>query len=109
MELIADFAMNYGLFLAKAVTVVIALALAVGWILSLIGQARAERDGDRLSITHVNDRLDRMAETLNATLLNPSERKARAKRRIGRAGRLRELRCNRLRECRIRRLLHLMG
>ncbi|MBS63818.1 protease SohB [Salinisphaera sp.] len=81
MELIADFAMNYGLFLAKAVTVVIALALAVGWILSLIGQARAERDGDRLSITHVNDRLDRMAETLNATLLNDSERKARAKRK----------------------------
>jgi len=81
MELIADFAVNYGLFLAKAATVVIAIGLAVAWILSILAEARAERDGDSLQVTHVNDRLERMAETLNATLLNPSERKARAKRR----------------------------
>ncbi|MES1951251.1 inner membrane peptidase [Salinisphaera sp. S4-8] len=81
MELIADFALNYGLFLAKALTVVIALGLAVAWILSMVAQARAAREGDRLKITHVNERLERMADTLNATLLNDSERKARAKRK----------------------------
>jgi serine protease SohB len=81
MELIADFAVNYGLFLAKALTVVIAIGLVAGWILSMIAQARSERDGDQLKITHVNERLERMADTLNATLLNDSERKARAKRK----------------------------
>jgi len=81
MELIADFAVNYGLFLAKAATVVLAIGLAVAWILSILAEARAERDGDSLQITHVNDRLERMAETLNASLLNPSERKARSKRK----------------------------
>jgi len=81
MELIADFAVNYGLFLAKAATVVLAIGLAVAWILSILAEARAERAGDSLQITHVNDRLERMAETLNASLLNPSERKARSKRK----------------------------
>jgi serine protease SohB len=81
MELLADFAVEYGLFLAKAATVVIALGLAVAWLLSIVAEARAERDGDSLQIRHVNDRLERMAETLNATLLNASERKDRDKRR----------------------------
>lgn len=81
MELLAHFAVEYGLFLAKAATIVIAFGLGAAWILSLVAQARAAREGERLRVTHVNDRLDRMAETLNATLLNPSERKARAKRR----------------------------
>lgn len=81
MELIADFAVNYGLFLAKTATVVIAIGLVAAWILSIVAEARAARDGDSLKITHVNERLERMAETLNATLLNTTERKARAKRR----------------------------
>ncbi|GAB3678695.1 protease SohB [Salinisphaera aquimarina] len=81
MELIADFAVNYGLFLAKAATVVIAIGLSVAWIVSAIAQARAARDGDTLEIHHVNERLDRMADTLNGQLLNAAEYKARSKRK----------------------------
>jgi len=81
MELIADFALNYGLFLAKAATVVIAIGLSVAWIVSAIAQARAMRQSDTLRVEHVNERLDRMADTLNDTLLNDTERKARAKRK----------------------------
>lgn len=81
MELIADFAIDYGLFLAKAATLVIAFGLAAAWLLSAIVQARAATRRDELQVEHVNRRLERMADTLNATLLNPTERKARNKRR----------------------------
>jgi len=80
MELIADFAVNYGLFLAKAATVVIAIGLTVVWLLTAIQQARAQ-EHNRLKVEHVNERLRHTADTLNSALLNPSERKARAKRR----------------------------
>ncbi|MES1925770.1 protease SohB [Salinisphaera sp. T31B1] len=81
MELIADFAVNYGLFLAKAATVVIAIGLCVTWIVSALAQARAARQGESLQVNHVNERLDRMADTLSHALLNDTERKARSKRR----------------------------
>lgn len=78
MELIADFAVDYGLFLAKAATVVIAIGLVAIWVITAIQQARAQQH-NRLKVEHVNQRLEQSADILNHALLNQSERKARAK------------------------------
>jgi len=76
MELVAE----YGLFLAKAVTVVVAIGLLVGWLASVIHQARSA-DREQLEVRNVNKRLQHMANTLHAELLTKRQRKTRRKQR----------------------------
>ena len=80
MHPIAEFAVNYGLFLAKVVTLVAAVGLLAAWIAGLAVQARRHRQ-DNLKILHVNDRLEQMSATLHAELLNDVEHKALKKRK----------------------------
>ena len=80
MEWLAAFALNYGLFLAKAVTVVAAIVAVVIFIVSSVAGLRQQKK-QGLTIEHVNDRLESLADTLTDTLLNDAEKKARAKRR----------------------------
>src|SRR5699024_3790734 len=76
MELVAE----YGLFLAKAVTVVVAIGLLVGWLASVIHQARSA-DREQLEVRNVNKRLQHMANTLHEELLTKRQRKTRRKQR----------------------------
>lgn len=80
MEWLAAFALNYGLFLAKALTIVAAIGAVVIFIISSIAGLRQQKK-QSLKIEHVNDRLDGLADTLTDALLNDTEKKARAKRR----------------------------
>lgn len=76
MQLIAE----YGLFLAKAVTVVLALLFVAG---NLLGMARNNRasSAQKLRVTNLGDRLREMANTLNDELLDPEQNKKEAKAR----------------------------
>lgn len=80
MEWLAAFALNYGLFLAKAVTLVAAVLAVVIVVASSIAGLR-QQSRQKLKIEHVNDHLDHLADTLAGALLNGAEQKARAKRR----------------------------
>lgn len=80
MEWLAAFGTEYGLFLAKTITLVIALILGLSIVFSSIAEARRNKQR-HLSIERVNDRLDYMADTLADSLLDETSRKARAKRR----------------------------
>ncbi|MDA3942775.1 MAG: protease SohB [Bacteroidetes bacterium] len=80
MEWLAAFALNYGLFLAKALTLVAAIVAVVVVIAGSIASLR-EQGRQRLKIEHVNDRLDRMGDALAGALLNGAELKTRSKRR----------------------------
>lgn len=75
-----QFLSDYGLFLAKAVTVVLALLLVAG---NLFGMARSSRAGStqKLRVTNLGDRLREMADTLNRELLDPDQNKKRVKAR----------------------------
>lgn len=73
-----EFALDYGLFLAKAATVVIAIALIIGWVVSAIHQAR-NMSNEQLEVRNINQRLRRMADTLYGELLTKRQLKARQK------------------------------
>lgn len=80
MEALSQFAAEYGLFLAKAVTVVVAIGVVVAWVGGTVQQLRRQA-GEGLEVTHLNDRLERMADTLYSHMLDKRERKARDKRK----------------------------
>jgi serine protease SohB len=80
MEALSQFAAEYGLFLAKAVTVVVAIGVVVAWVGGTVQQLRRQA-GEGLEVTHLNDHLERMADTLYRHMLDKRERKARDKRR----------------------------
>jgi serine protease SohB len=74
-----DFVFEYGLFLAKVITMVLAIV-----IVAIVVVALAARDKDplhRLKIKRYNKRLDAYAETLHEKVLNKKSLKAYKKRR----------------------------
>jgi serine protease SohB len=73
-----DFLAQYGLFLAKTVTLLAALVLAAGMLANIAHQMR-EHSHDRLTVRNLNRRLRDMAAVLNAELLDKAERKAQDK------------------------------
>lgn len=76
-----EFVYEYGLFLAKAATLVAALLILIGAVVGAARQLRGGDAGDRLEVTHLNERLREMAEALESTLLDEAERKQRDKQR----------------------------
>lgn len=76
-----QFLLDYGLFLAKAVTLVAAILLVVGNIAMAVRRARETVSGDRLEIRNVNDRLKALGEALEHELLPAPELKRLAKTR----------------------------
>ncbi len=75
-----DLLLQYGLFLAKATTVVVALLVCLA---ALFGAAREARhqDPERLEVEPLNDRYERMRDTLEQELLDGPRLKALGKRR----------------------------
>ena len=69
-----EFLSEYGLFLAKAITFVIAVMVVVGVIAELGGRVRKHSRGE-LDITHLNDIMDEMGNVLQSAMLKPSEQK----------------------------------
>ena len=70
--------LDYTLFLAKTVTLVAAIALLLGF---LVTASRRTREAEGLKITNLNSRLRNAADALRQALLPKSERKRLAKRR----------------------------
>jgi len=75
--------MQYGLFLAKAITVVVAMGFIV---LMIIGSTRREHSGERLEVTNLNGKYKGMAkmlrkETLSKKALKQWEKSEKAKKR----------------------------
>lgn len=66
-----DFLAQYGLFLAKAATVVVALLLAVAGVVALAHRARGSApDEGQLEVRSINDRLDDHRDVLRAAILD---------------------------------------
>jgi len=73
-----EFLIEYGLFLAKAVTIVIAIAVVVGLLVSAGGREKRAAQG-HIEVTHLNDEYDAMRDTLKESLLSEEELKAEHK------------------------------
>lgn len=75
-----DFLFDYGLFLAKAATVVVALLLVLAGLASVLRDAR-QQEAERLDIEPLNARLERLRDALEAELLPEAATKKLAKQR----------------------------
>ncbi len=61
--------MEYGLFLAKVVTFVLAFMVVVGFLVAS-AQREKGKDKGRIQVTRLNDRLDEMCQTLKAEVVD---------------------------------------
>lgn len=75
-----DFLLQYGLFLAKTLTLTAAVVVVVAGFFALLREAR-EHAHDHLEIKNINDRFELMADTLNQHLLTDAELKQQHKQR----------------------------
>jgi serine protease SohB len=69
-----DLVGEYGLFLAKAVTIVVALLIIIGGIVSASTRTK-KSDSGHIEVKQINDRFTQMKETLREALLDSSELK----------------------------------
>lgn len=67
-----EFLIEYGLFLAKIVTVIVALMVLIGFVLANREQLRERLQG-HISVTHLNDRYEQFKETLLEAVMEKHE------------------------------------
>lgn len=71
--------MQYGLFAAKAITVLVVIVLAIGGIASAVRQARQSHSPERLDVRSLNERFEWLADSVKSEFQSRAEAKAAAK------------------------------
>lgn len=71
-----EFLSDYGLFLAKSVTIVLAIITVVGGIAAIASRGRKAGDHGTVEITHLNEELEEMKQQLEEAVLDRDELKA---------------------------------
>lgn len=74
-----EFINEYGLFLAKVVTWVVAIGVIVALITSAASRGQRKSDKGHIEVTKLNDRFRQMADALKHAALDQAERKAEAR------------------------------
>lgn len=82
-----DFLAEYGLFLAKVLTVAVAVTVSVLAIVAASGRARGGAEAGRIEVRKLNDRYDAMRDALRAATLERKEfrRQRKADRKAAKA------------------------
>ena len=73
-----DFLINYGMFLAKTATSVVAILVILGFVIAMATKSKARKKG-KLSIKNINEKFDDMAHTINTIILSKAEIKQQKK------------------------------
>ncbi len=73
-----DFLINYGMFLAKTATLVIAIVILLAIIIGIASKSRAKEKG-KLSIRKINEKFEEMADIINAAIQSKAELKQKKK------------------------------
>lgn len=73
-----EFLTEYGMFLAKALTLVVAILFVLGSIVSLGHRHRPDQDG-QIEIKHLNEKYKAMADAIREVILKPDELKRELK------------------------------
>ncbi len=75
----AEFFLDYGLFLAKIITVVIAIVAIVGLITSFSSQAKKSVQKGHVEMTRLNDDLAMMKDAVRSLIISPEDLKQERK------------------------------
>lgn len=73
-----EYLYHYGLFLAQAITIVIAIVFVIGSIAAM-GHKESSDDPGHIEIRKLNDQYDNQAESIKAVILSNDEQKAEKK------------------------------
>jgi len=73
-----EFLSEYGLFLAKAITIVVALIVVIGSLFASMGRQKKGSDAE-IELTLLNEEYEQMEEALENALVSPVVQKLRAK------------------------------
>lgn len=73
-----EFLMEYGLFLAKSITVLVTIALIVALVVSA-GHRGKGADKGHIEVTHLNDKFDSIQDALKDAIFDAEERKHEVK------------------------------
>jgi len=73
---VIEFLVEYGLFFAKSITVVIAFAAIIMIIAAASSKSKKSQSGGEISVTHFNESLDDMKESLESEILDLDTLKA---------------------------------
>ena len=79
MEIKLEFIANYGLFLAKTVTAIIAIGLLLSLIANAKQKMRDSSDRGHIEIVKLNQQYEEVSETMMLAVLDESEQKAMLK------------------------------
>lgn len=72
-----EFVTEYGLFLAKVVTIVVAVLMIIGFGAAAVYRSRGSSDDEgELTVRRLNDKYRRLKETIEHRMLEPHQRKA---------------------------------
>jgi len=74
-----DYLYEYGLFLAQAVTLVAAILIVVGGIVSLASRQKADRQEGQIEVVDLNERYRHVSDSLKSVTEDPAELKERRK------------------------------
>lgn len=74
-----EFLSEYGLFLLKAITIVIAIIAAVGGVVGMSMRKNAGKHDDSLELTSLNEKFENMQMALKQALMDPQMQKIMAK------------------------------
>lgn len=75
-----EFLAQYGLFLAQAATIVVAILIVVGGILALGQRQKPDKEG-HIEVRHLNERYRHMSDTVRGAVVDKRARKQQAKAR----------------------------
>ena len=78
-DITLEFFAEYGLFLAKAVTAVIAVGLVISTIANASQKNRQNNDKGHIEINKLNQQYEQIGEAMSLAMLNESQQKAEAK------------------------------
>lgn len=73
-----EFLAEYGLFLAKTITFVVAILVVVGLVISMSGRGR-KADKGHIEVSKLNEKFDEMRDILRDAMLDPEELKLQEK------------------------------
>ena len=74
-----SFLIEYGLFLAKAITIAAAVLVAAGGLVALSLRQRKASEQQHLEVTHINKQYEEMEQALCGVLLSPQQFKQKLK------------------------------
>ena len=71
-----EFLSDYGLFLAKSVTIVLAVIAVVGGVAAAAARGKKHGEHGTVEVTHLNEELEEMKQALEEAVLDKDEMKA---------------------------------